>query len=167
MGIKEFSQKTFVFIILPGLLFYGVRNCRASEDQQHSSFRGCVRRLQQTPPLALIIYSDSGGRRITDPIALGQLPIRTAALHWVFIPIAEHRYPRREYRVTVVAKNQPEQDIYPAQTTSGREVVAWSGDSLFLDEKRKLFPFIDSLYQHASPDPPTEINLRWLSLDLR
>jgi hypothetical protein len=160
MSVKEFSLKTLVFIGLPGLAFYGVRSCQNRGNQQLVTFQRCVWRLQQTPPLALTIYGEHEVKRVTSPTALHQLPRLTAALRWVYVPISQYRASPRGYRVAVRTGTQAVTDIYLYQTSSGQEIVSWTGDSVFLDKKRLLFPFIDSLYQHTAAKPATVIDLR-------
>lgn len=161
MGIKEFSLKTGLFIVLPALLVYTCSREREREATGQALCRICAESLQKPgiTALTLVGFPDSNYAapnlrrlRITDPAALRRLAALASSLRPVRVVAGTYRAAPISYEV-IVAHGQEtcSMDLYKTQLGSEFFTCPTGSDSAF--QVQHIASFTDSLFHAALAKP--------------
>lgn len=161
MGIKEFSLKTGLFIVLPALLVYTCSREREREATGQAACRTCAESLRKPglTALTLVGFPDSNyaapnlrRRRITDPAALRRLVALARNLRPVRVVAETYRAAPTWYEVVVThGRNTCAMDLYKTRLGPEFFTCPTGSDSAF--EVQHLVAFTDSLFRTALSKP--------------
>lgn len=161
MGIKEFSWKTCLFIVLPALLVYTCSQEREQEAIGQATCRTCAESLRKPglTALTLVGFPDSNyaapnlqRMRITAPTALRRLAALASKLRPVRVVAGTYRAAPISYGV-IVAHGQDtcSMDLYKTQLGSEFFTCPTGSDSAF--QVQHIASFTDSLFHAALAKP--------------
>lgn len=161
MGIKEFSWKTGLFVVLPALLVYTCSREREQEAIGQADCRTCAESLRKPglTALTLVGFPDSNyaapnlrRMRITDPAALRQLAVLASKLRPVRVVAGSYRAAPISYEVVVAhGQHTCSMDLYKTQLGPEFFTCPTGSDSAF--EVQHLASFADSLFRAALAKP--------------
>lgn len=161
MGIKEFSLKTTIFIALPALLLY-TRSCiQDMTARRQAACRDCLRALHAARLASVTVIGPTDPtdpnenilqKRIADAATLRRLLGVVAALRAERVDVGEYKSSPL-YKLALTHGTHT-CDIYLSRGRLGRDIVSSALDSEYVDQARRFYPFIDSLFRHTPGGQP-------------
>ncbi|RPD45289.1 hypothetical protein DNI29_18050 [Hymenobacter sediminis] len=173
MSLYEFTLKTCLFLLLPGLIGYGCLRLQEESTLAKTHERTCLMCLQQATPTAMTLVgqADEGRllyKQVLNPAVLRQFQVLVQGLspHPLRVQAGGYRRSTRRYQLVLVWGRDTCEHVLHKMPLG--EVALWevAGDSAY--EAPKLVPFLDSVFRSKTltktlyPGNDTYSSERWL-----